>query len=30
MKEILPGFYFEHTGGIGSMAYIGLTRLNVY
>lgn len=30
MKEILPGFYFEHTGGIGSMAYISLTRLNVY
>ena len=30
MNEILPGFYFEHTGGIGSMAYISLTRLNVY
>ena len=30
MNEILPGFYFEHTGGIGSMAYVGLTRLNVY
>lgn len=30
MNEVVPGFYFEHTGGIGSMAYIGLTRLNVY
>lgn len=30
MGEILPGFYFEHTGGLGSMANIILSRLNVY
>ena len=30
MDEVLPGFYFEHTGGIGSMATVTMCRLNVY
>ena len=30
MKEILPGFYLQHTGGIGAMAYVSLTQLNIY
>ena len=30
MKDVTPGFYFESTGGVGSMAYIMLSKLTVY
>lgn len=30
IHQLLPGFYFKTTGGIGSMAYISLSQLNVY
>lgn len=29
-KEVVPGFNFEHTGGLGSMAYISNSKLIVY
>ena len=28
--NVVPGFFFKHTGGIGSMAYITSSALNVY
>lgn len=30
MEHVIPGFYFEYSGGIGSMAYIVNPTLNVY
>lgn len=30
IKNVVPGFYFKATSGIGSMAYISLSQLNVY
>ena len=30
MKNVVPGFYVENANGIGSMAYISMTKLNVY
>lgn len=30
IHNIVPGFYFKSTNGIGSMAYISLSQLNVY
>ncbi|MBR5697982.1 MAG: DUF4270 domain-containing protein [Prevotella sp.] len=30
IKNVVPGFYFESTGGIGSMAYIFTSKLIVY
>ncbi|MBR1469873.1 MAG: DUF4270 domain-containing protein [Prevotella sp.] len=30
MNEILPGFYFEHSAGVGAMANIAMSRLNIY
>lgn len=30
MYNVCPGFYLESTSGLGSMAYIDLTQLNVY
>lgn len=29
-NNVIPGFYIESTNGIGSMAYIDITQLNVY
>lgn len=29
-KDVVPGFYFECTGGLGSMAYISVSNLIVY
>lgn len=29
INNVVPGFYIKHTGGIGSMAYIGSTLLNI-
>lgn len=28
--EVVPGFYFENTGGLGAMAYINVSNLIVY
>lgn len=30
IKHVLPGFYFKTQSGLGSMAYISLSQLNVY
>ncbi|MBR4388572.1 MAG: DUF4270 domain-containing protein [Prevotella sp.] len=30
MEHVLPGFYFEYSGGVGSMAYIITPQLNIY
>ena len=30
IKNVVPGFYFENTSGLGSMAYVSTTQLNVY
>lgn len=30
IHNLVPGFYFKTMGGIGSMAYISLSQLNVY
>lgn len=30
LHNVCPGFYVEATSGVGSMAYINLTQLNVY
>lgn len=30
IKNVVPGFYFESTGGLGSMAYIFTSKLIVY
>ena len=30
MSQVLPGFYFEHTAGIGAMANVSICRLNIY
>lgn len=30
VHELVPGFYFKNVSGIGSMAYISLSQLNVY
>ena len=30
MKNVLPGFYVEHVNGLGAMAYVSMTQLNVY
>ena len=30
IHNLVPGFYFKTVGGIGSMAYISLSQLNVY
>lgn len=30
IKNVLPGFYFKMTGGLGSMAYITAPQLNIY
>ena len=30
IHNVAPGFYFKHQGGLGSMAYILNTQLNVY
>ena len=30
IEHVLPGFYFEYSGGIGSMAYVVAPQLNVY
>lgn len=30
IKNVVPGFYFENTSGLGSMAYISNSQLNVY
>lgn len=30
IHKLVPGFYFKSTSGIGSMAYISLSQLNVY
>lgn len=30
IHNVVPGFYFQNTGGLGSMAYIGSSQLNVY
>lgn len=30
IQNVLPGFYFEYSGGIGSMAYVVAPQLNVY
>lgn len=29
-KNVVPGFYFENVSGLGSMAYVSTTQLNVY
>lgn len=29
-NNVIPGFYFKHSGGIGSMAYITSSALNIY
>ncbi len=29
-KNVVPGFYFENTSGLGAMAYVSTTQLNVY
>lgn len=29
-NNVIPGFYIESTGGLGSMAYIDITQLNIY
>ncbi len=29
-NNVIPGFYLEATGGIGSMAYVAVTQLNIY
>ena len=29
-QHVVPGFYFKHVSGLGSMAYIFRTQLNVY
>lgn len=30
IHNVVPGFYFKNTGGLGSMAYINGSQLNVY
>lgn len=30
MEHVIPGFYFEYAGGIGSMAYVISPTLNIY
>ena len=30
INNVVPGFYFENVGGLGSMAYITVSQLNVY
>ena len=30
IKNVLPGFYFKMTGGLGSMAYVSVPQLNIY
>lgn len=30
IKEVIPGFYFESTGGLGAMAYIFTSKLTIY
>ena len=30
IHDVMPGFYFKCVGGLGSMAYISLSQLNVY
>lgn len=30
IHNVVPGFYFKNTSGLGSMAYIGSSQLNVY
>lgn len=30
INKVVPGFYFKNKGGLGSMAYVYLTQLNVY
>lgn len=30
IHNVVPGFFFENTGGLGSMAYIGSSQLNLY
>lgn len=30
INNVIPGFYFQHKGGIGSMAYVSSSALNVY
>ena len=30
IHKLVPGFYFKSTSGIGSMAYISISQLNVY
>lgn len=30
IHDVMPGFYFKSVGGLGSMAYISLSQLNVY
>lgn len=30
IKNVVPGFFFENTSGLGSMAYISTSQLNVY
>ena len=29
-NNVLPGFYIEATGGLGAMAYVAITQLNIY
>lgn len=29
-KNVVPGFYVENVNGLGSMAYVAMSRLNVY
>lgn len=30
IRNVLPGFYFKMTGGLGSMAYVSVPQLNIY
>lgn len=30
INNVLPGFFFKHTGGLGSMAYVSAPQLNIY
>lgn len=30
LKNVVPGFYFKHTGGLGAMANVSVTQLNVF
>ncbi len=30
INNVLPGLFFKHTGGLGSMAYVSIPQLNIY